>query len=198
MIKLSTEQLERLAERVFQVLKNSEYISFDVQTDERIEDKVLAAILDVLASDSRTEEKLSREAERLVQQQSHIAKASGKSFDSLVDEVKSRLSKSKRVILGDVPERSDALAEKMTEVIWKLDGIDFFVENFKIQNCLARAIHRFRLHDDRLLEAVEKMTTKKTSHSEYSHSWCIAFDKNYQEVLKRIAQRSQAEESSAV
>lgn len=195
MIKLSTEQLERLAERAFEVLKYSGYVSLDPQTDDRIEDKVLSAILDVLADDSRAEEKLSREAERLVQQQSQIAKSSGKSFDSLVDEVKSRLAKSKKIILGDVPERADALAEKMINAIWKLEGVDFFVENFKVQNCLARAIHRFRLNDDRLLDAVEKITTKKTQFQPYSHDWCIAFDKNYHEVLSRIAERSSSEET---
>ncbi len=195
MIKLSTEQLERLAERVFEVLKNSEYVSLDTQSDERVEDKVLSTILDVLADDSRAEERLSRDAERLVLQQSQIAKASGKSFDSLVDEVKSRLSKSKKVILGDVPERSDALAEKMVHVIWKLESVDFFVENFKVQNCMARAIHRFRHNDDRLLDAVEKMTFAKSTHTPYSHAWCLAFDKNFHEVLDRIAQRAKTDET---
>jgi hypothetical protein len=194
MIKLSTEQLERLSGRVFQVLKQSGYVSFDYQTDERVEEKVMNVILDVLVADSNMEDRLVREAERLVQQQNQIAKASGKSFDDLVDEVKTRLAKSKHMILDDTSERSDALAEKMTNALWKIDSVDFFVDNFKVQNCIARAIHRFRLNDDLILEAVEKITSKKSPDIEpYTHEWCISFDKNYNELLDRIAQQKKSE-----
>lgn len=198
MIKLSIEQLERLAGRVFQVLKHADYVSFDYKTDDRVEDKVMNVILDVLVADSNMEDRLIREAERLVQQQNQIAKASGKSFDDLVEEVKSRLAKSKNVILDDTSDRSDALAEKITNALWKIDSVDFFVDNFKVQNCIARAIHRFRINDDLILEAVEKMTSKRCPDVEpYTHEWCIAFDKNYHELLDRIAQQKKSEEVSA-
>lgn len=197
MIKLSTEQLERLAGRVFQVLKQSEYVSFDYQTDDRVEDKVMNVILDVLVADSNMEDRLVREAERLVQQQNQIAKSSGKSFDDLVEEVKARLAKSKHMVLDDTSERSDALAEKMTNALWKIDSVDFFVDNFKVQNCIARAIYRFRMNDDLILEAVEKITSKKSPHAEpYSHEWCVAFDKNYHELLDRIAQQKKSEDTA--
>lgn len=197
MIKLSTEQLERLAGRVFQVLKQSEYVSFDYQTDDRVEDKVMNVILDVLVADSNMEDRLVREAERLVQQQNQIARSSGKSFDDLVEEVKARLAKSKHMVLDDTSERSDALAEKMTNALWKIESVDFFVDNFKVQNCIARAIYRFRMNDDLILEAVEKITSKKSPHAEpYSHEWCVAFDKNYHELLDRIAQQKKSEDTA--
>ena len=116
-MRLSTEQLERLSERVFKVLKASGHVGFDYTADEAVEDRVIDSIMDVLEEDSKTEDRLSREAERLVQQQSHIAKASGKSLDDLVDEVKSRLAKAKRVTLCDGPDRADTLAEKMTAFV---------------------------------------------------------------------------------
>jgi hypothetical protein len=197
-MKLSSEQLERLAERVFKVLKCSGHIELDYDTEERIEEKVIEQITNVLEDDSRTEDRLSREAERLVQQQSQIAKSSGKSYESLVDEVKIRLAKSKRVILGDDPERADSLAEKVVKAIWKIDSLDFFSDDMKVQNCIARAIHRFRLEDDRIIEAVEKIVNKKSGEEPYSHAWCIAYDKCYNEVRQRIANQKSSDESPSM
>ncbi len=195
-MKLSSEQLERLAERVFLVIKGSGHIELDY-SDEKIEEKVLELITQMLEDDSRMEDRLAREAERLVQQQNQIAKSSGKSYESLVDEVKARLAKSKRIVLGDSPERSDALAEKIMKSLWKMDGIDFFSEDFKVQNCIARAIHRFRVEDDRIIDAVEKVTNKKTSEEPYSSAWCLAFDRFHQEVRQRIQNQKNAEETSS-
>jgi hypothetical protein len=61
-MKLSSEQLERLAERVFKVLKVSGYVELDYQTEDRIEEKVIEQMINVLEDDSRTEDRLSREA----------------------------------------------------------------------------------------------------------------------------------------
>lgn len=194
-MRLSSEQLERLSERVFKVLKNSGHVEMDASVDERIEDKVTDQITNILEDDSRMEDRLSREAERLVQQQNHIAKSSGKSFENLVEEVKDRLAKSKRVILGDSPDRADALAEKIVKAIWKIDGVDFFSEDFKVQNCIARSIHRFRIEDDRIIEAVEKIVNKKSGEEPYSHHWCIAFDKYYLDVQARIANQKSSDDS---
>ncbi len=196
-MKLSSEQLERLAERVFKVLKVSGYVELDYQTEDRIEEKVIEQMINVLEDDSRTEDRLSREAERLVQQQSQIAKSSGKSYENLVEEVKSRLAKSKRVILGDTPERSDSLAEKILKAIWKIEAIDFFSEDLKIRNCIARAIHRFRIEDDRIIEAVEKIVNKKSGQEPYTHAWCVAFDRCYSEVRQRIAANQKSSDSSS-
>jgi hypothetical protein len=194
-MKLSSEQIERLSERVFKVLKASGHIELDM-TDERVEEKVMEQIANMLEDDSRMEDRLSREAERLVQQQNQIAKSSGKSFEHLVNEVKARLAKSKRVVLGDTPERADSLAEKMTKSLWKMDGVDFFSEDFKVQNCIARAIYRFRLEDDRIIDAVEKITNKKCEEEPYSHSWCLAFDKYLNEVRLRIENHKKTDESA--
>ena len=192
-MKLSSEQLERLSERVFKVLKCSGHIELD-STDERIEEKVIEQIVNMLEDDTRMEDRLSREAERLVQQQNQIAKSSGKSFEHLVNEVKARLAKSKRVVLGDTPDRADSLAEKITKALWKMDGVDFFSEDFKVQNCIARAINRFRVEDDRIIEAVDKIANKKSTEEPYSHSWCIAFDKFHNEVRQRIENHKKTEE----
>ena len=143
--------------------------------------------MNVLEDDSKTEDRLSREAERLVQQQSHIAKASGKSVEELVNEVKSRLAKSKRVTLGDGPDRADTLAEKVFKAVWKVEGIDFFSEDQKVQNCIARAIHRFRIDDDRVIDAVEKLVSRKVTDEPYTAHWCIAYDKYLNEVRAKIA-----------
>jgi hypothetical protein len=183
-MKLSTEQLERLSERIFKVLKTSGHISLDVEMDERIEERVVDTILSVLEEDSRTEDRLSREAERLVQQQSHIAKSSGKTMEELVDEVKNRL------------ERADTLAEKILRALWKLDGVDFFSEDFKIQNCMARAVYRFRMEDDKIIETVEKIVNKKTTDEPYSSAWCQLFDKYANEVKQRLALKLQQDASS--
>ena len=187
-MKLSTEQLERLAERVFKVLKLSDHVGFDLTEDERAEERVLDTIMSVLEEDTKMEDRLSREAERLVQQQQHIAKASGKSLEELVTEVKDRLAKAKRVTLGDGPDRSDLLAEKVYRAIWKVDGIDFFSEDQKIINCIARAVHRFRSDDDRLIDGVEKLVSKRAEDVEaYSPAWCIQFDKVFSEVRQKLA-----------
>jgi hypothetical protein len=195
-MKLSSEQLTRLSERIYKVLKCSGYVEFDHNLDERVEDKVIDQIIDTLEDDSRMEDRLSREAERLVQSQNQIAKSSGKSFESLVEEVKLRLAKSKRVILTNDPERADSLAEKVVKAIWKLEGVDFFAEDFKVQNCIARAIYRFRMEDERLVEAVEKLVNKKTTEEPYSHKWCLLFDKYFQEVRQRIETQKGSEENS--
>ena len=186
-MRLSSEQLDRLGERIFKVLKGSGHVGLDTETDERAEERVLDAIVSVLEDDARTEDRLSREAERLVQQQQHIAKASGKSLEDLVDEVKSRLAKAKRVTLGDGPDRSDMLAENVFKVIWKVEGIDFFSEDRKVTNCIARAIHRFRHDDDRLIDAVEKVVTKRNPEAEpYSAGWCLSYDKTFAEVRLKL------------
>lgn len=189
-MRLSTEQLERLSERVFKVLKLSGHVGFDYQTDERVEERVLDAMINVLEDDTRMEDRLSREAERLVQTQGDIARSSGKSLEALVDEVKIRLAKSKRVILGDGPERADTLAEKVYKAIWKVDGIDFFAEDQKIQNCIARALYRFRVEDDRLLDATEKIVARRTQEEPYSSGWCLTFDKALVEIKQKIAAAS--------
>jgi len=186
-MRLSTEQLERLSERIFKVLKASGHVGFDYTADEAVEDRVIDSIMDVLEEDSKTEDRLSREAERLVQQQSHIAKASGKSLDDLVDEVKSRLAKAKRVTLGDGPDRADTLAEKVFKAIWTVDGIDFFSEDLKVQNCIARAIYRFRHDDERMIDAVERLADRKTTEERYSAPWCVAYDRYLSEVKQKIA-----------
>jgi hypothetical protein len=186
-MKLSSEQLERLSERVFKVLKNSGYIGLDIQADERIEEKVCDAMLSVLEDDMRMEDKLAKEAERLVQQQSQIARSSGKTFEELVEEVKTRLAKSKRMVLGDGPDRADTLAEKVLRVIWKLEAVDFFAEDSKVQNCIARAIYRFRMEDDRVVDAVEKVVNKRTKEEPYSAMWCLAYDKCFGELKQKIA-----------
>lgn len=191
-MKLSSEQIERLSDRVYQVLNLSGYVDFDNQVDERIEEKTADVINDVISEDSRTEDRLAREAERLVNHQSQIAKSSGKTFEALVEEVKVRLAKSKNFILGEAPERADFLAEKIFKQLWKMDGLDFFADDFKVINCIARAIHRFRIEDDRILEAAEKLTSKKTEEAPYSHAWCLVFDRQYADILKKIAnQRDQ-------
>jgi hypothetical protein len=187
-MRLSTEQLERLTERIFKVLKSSEHVGFDYSSDDRVEERVMDAIMSVLEDDTKTEDRLSREAERLVQQQQHIAKNSGKSLEDLVQEVKERLAKAKRVTLGDGPERSDLLAEKVFRAVWKIDGIDFFSEDQKVINCIARAVHRFRHDDDRLIDAVEKIATRRAVEAEaYSPAWCLAYDKAFTEVRNKLA-----------
>jgi hypothetical protein len=192
-MRLSTEQLERLSERVFKVLKGSGHVGFDHSADERVDERVVDAMMSVLEDDSKTEDRLSREAERLVQQQQHIAKNSGKSLEDLVQEVKERLAKAKRVTLGDGPDRSDMLAEKVFRAIWKIDGIDFFSEDQKVINCIARAIHRFRQDDDRLLDAVEKIVSRRANDMEaYSNAWCLAYDKTLNEVRAKLAAAGQA------
>lgn len=195
-MRLSTEQLERLSERVFKVLKASGHVGFDYTADERVEERVLDGIMSVLEDDTKTEDRLSREAERLVQQQQHIAKNSGKSLEELVQEVKERLAKAKRVTLGDGPERSDLLAEKVFRSIWKVDGIDFFADDQKVINCIARAIHRFRHDDDRLIDAVEKIVGRRATEAEaYSPAWCLAYDKTFTEVRAKLAAANQAGKS---
>jgi len=185
-MKLSTEQLERLSERVFKVLKASGHLMFDARIDERIEDTVVDTILSVLEDDSKIEDRLSREAERLVHQQEQIAKASGRSLDDLVEQVKLRLARSKKIILGDGPDRSDSLAEKIFKALWLLEGLDFVSEDVKIQNCIARALHRFRHEDERILNAVEKLVSRKTVDEAYTPTWCIAFDRYFQEVRQKL------------
>ncbi|MBM3381157.1 MAG: DUF507 family protein [Betaproteobacteria bacterium] len=186
-MRLSTEQLQRLSERVFKVLKASGHVGFDYSTDETVEDRVFESIMDVLEDDAKTEDRLSREAERLVQQQSHIAKASGKSLDDLVDEVKSRLAKAKRVTLGDGPDRADTLAEKVFKAIWNVEGIDFFSDDNKVQNCIARSIHRFRHDDERMIDAVERLADRKTNEERYTAPWCLAYDRYLSEVKQKLA-----------
>ena len=101
--------------------------------------------------------------------------------------MKSRLAKAKRVTLGDGPDRSDMLAEKVFKVIWKVEGIDFFSEDRKVTNCIARAIHRFRHDDDRLIDAVEKVVTKRNPEAEpYSAGWCLSYDKTFAEVRLKL------------
>ena len=195
-MKLSTEQLARLSERVFKVLKASGHISLDASADEKIEERTTETILNVLEDDARTEDKLLREAERLVEGQSHIAKSSGKTMEDLVEEVKIRLAKSKNIVLGDGPERADTLAEKVLKALWKLDGLDFFVEDMKIQNCIARALYRFRMEDDRVVDTVEKIVNKKSGEPVYSPAWCQAFDRCCSEVKKKLAERMSEEFSS--
>jgi hypothetical protein len=186
-MRLSTEQLQRLSERVFKVLKASGHVGFDYSIDETVEDRVFESIMDVLEDDAKTEDRLSREAERLVQQQSHIAKASGKSLDDLVDEVKSRLAKAKRVTLGDGPDRADTLAEKVFKAIWNVEGIDFFSDDTKVQNCIARAIHRFRHDDERMIDTVERLADRKTNEERYTAPWCLAYDRYLSEVKQKLA-----------
>jgi hypothetical protein len=187
-MKLSSEQLERLAERVFQVLRASGHMGFDSDAEaDASSERCVEAIHGVFEDDSRMEDRLSREAERLVQQQHQVAKGSSKSLDELVTEVKTRLARSKRVELGDGPERADSLAEKVLKGIWRVEGIDFFSEDNKIQNCIARAIYRFRMDDERVLDAVEKITSKRTEAASYSHDWCLMFDKCLSEVRGKIA-----------
>jgi hypothetical protein len=196
-MRLSTEQLERLAERIFKVLKLSEYVGFDYTVDERVEDRVVDAIITTLEDDAKMEDRLSREAERLVSMQSHIAKSSGRSMDELVDEVKNRLARSKRVVLGDGPERADTLAEKVFRNVWKIEGIDFFSDDRKIQNCIGRSIFRFRHEDDRLIEALEKLTSKKCDSEAFSASWCQVFDKNLHELRSKLQESKRARDTAA-
>ncbi len=186
-MRLSTEQLERLSDRVFRVLKASGHIGLDYIVDERVEERMLDTIMNILEDDSKTEDRLSREADRLVQQQIHIAKASGKTHEELVDEVKSRLAKSKRVTLGDGPDRADELAEKVFKAICRVDAFDFFSEEHKVQNCIARAINRFRIEDDRIVDAVEKLVSRKVTDEPYTGPWCLAYDKYFSEVKLKIA-----------
>lgn len=186
-MKLSSDQIERLSERVFKVLKGSGHVSFDYAVDERIEEHVVETIANALEDDSRMEDRLSREAERLVQNQAQIAKESGKSFEGLVEEVKIRLAKSKKILLGDGPEKADALGEKVFKAIWKVDGIDFFSEDQKVENCLARAIYRFRVEDDRIVESIERMVSRKSEEEPYSPKWCVIYDRFFTEVRARIA-----------
>ena len=194
-MRLSTEQLERLAERIFKVLKMSDHVAFDYTVDERVEERVIDAIVTTLEDDAKMEDRLSREAERLVNMQSHIAKSSGRSLDDLVEEVKNRLARSKRVVLGDGPDRADTLAEKVFRNIWKIEGIDFFSEDRKIQNCIAHSVFRFRQEDDRLLEALEKLTSKKSDSEAFSASWCQAYDKNLVELRSKLQEAKKLRES---
>lgn len=191
-MKLSNDQIERLAERVFKVLKASQYIGFDYESEERIEDRVLETIANVLEDDARMEDRLSREAEKLVQQQQHIAKSSGKSFEELVEEVKTRLAKSKKILLGDGPDKADSLGEKVFKALWKLDGVDFFADDQKVENCIARAINRFRVEDDRVVESIEKLLSRKSEDEPYSPKWCVAYDRYFHEIKQRLATNAKA------
>ncbi len=196
-MRLSSEQLERLAERIFKVLKLSNHVSFDYEVDERVEDRVIDTIANTLEDDAKMEDRLSREAERLVNQQSHIAKSSGRSMDDLVDEVKNRLARSKRVILGDGPDRADTVGEKIFRNIWKIEGIDFYSEDRKVQNCLARSLYRFRLEDDRLIEALESLTTKKSEAEPFSPAWCVLYDKHLAELRGKLAEAKKSQSAAA-
>jgi hypothetical protein len=187
-MRLSTEQLERLAERIFKVLKLSEHVSFDYSVDERVEDRVVEAIMTTLEDDAKMEDRLSREAERLVNMQGQIARSSGRSMDELVDEVKARLARSKKVVLGDGPDRADTLAEKVYRNIWKVEGIDFFSDDRKIFSCLGKSIFRFRHEDDRLIEALEKLTSRKTEAEPYSQAWCQIYDRHMSELKTKLGE----------
>ena len=196
-MKLSTEQIERLSDRIFRVLKASGHIGLDYTVDERAEDHAVEAIVNILDDDIKMEDRLSREADRLVSQQNQIAKSSGRSHEDLVNEVKMRLAKSKRVTLGEGPDRSDELAEKVFKSLCRIDAFDFFSEEQKVQNCIARAIHRFRIEDDRIVDAVEKVVGRRTTEEPYTAAWCLAYDKCFTEVKIKLASQS-AEKSAAL
>jgi hypothetical protein len=189
-MKLSSHQLERLADRVFRVLKLSGYLELDPSVDERVEERALDCILGVLEDDARTEDRLSREAERLVEQQKQIVSQSERPREELIQEVKARLARSKRVLLDDGPDRADAIAEKVLRALWRVDGVDFFAEDVKVRNCIGKAIYRFRLEDDRIVDAVERLVSRKTQDEAYSPKWCQVFDRYIGEARDRIlAQR---------
>ena len=186
-MKLSIEQLERLANRIFRVIKASQHIVLDEKNDPLVHENIKNTILSDLEDDYHTEERLTRSAERLVQEQQAILKDSKFSPEELVNQVKARLAKSKEIILGDGPERSDSLAEKITASLWKIDSVDFASSHQKVQNCIARAIHRFRKQDDRVLNAVEKFVSERSPEiPEYSHEWCILFDRYFKEITLKM------------
>ena len=185
-MRLSTEQLERLSERVFQVLKASGHVAFDYEADDKVEEKVLESIMTSLEADTKTEERLARDAERLVTQQQQIARDSGKPMEQLISEVMERLAKSKKIVLGDGPERADNLAEKIFKSIWNIEGIDFFSDDRKIQNCIAHALYRFRHEDERILDAVENLVNHKISEPPFSPPWCLQFDRFMNELRQKL------------
>ena len=185
-MRLSTEQLERLSERVFQVLKASGHVAFDYEADEKVEERVVEGIISALEDDAKLEERLSRDAERLVTQQQQIARASGKPMDQLISEVMERLAKSKKIVLGDGPERADNLAAKIFKVIWNIEGIDFFSDDRKVQNCIAHALFRFRHEDERIIDAVENLVNHKVSEPPFSPQWCLQFDRFMAELKQKL------------
>ncbi len=189
-MKLSSNQLERVAERVFLVLNASGYIQVDTSVDERAEERVRDAIFNSLEDDSRAEDRLAREAERLVDQQREIASLSSRPREELVEEVKARLAKAKRVSLDDGPERADLIAEKMFRSLWRLDSLEFFAEDSKVQNCLARAIYRFRVEDDRIVDAIFRLVARKSTDEPYTPKWCQSYDRYFAEARTRLAQKS--------
>ena len=199
-MRLSSEQLERLSERIFSVLKASGYVDFLYDEEPDLDERVVLEILKVLEDDSRMEDRLSREAERLVQQQGSIARSSTKSVEQLVEEVKLRLAKSKKVIIDDGPERADTVAELIFKKLWTIDALDFFEADRKVINSIAHAVYRFRNEDDRILDAVETLVNKKLPDATpYSKEWCIAFERYHSQVLKKIESKraeSSTEEAS--
>lgn len=188
-MKLSSNQLERVAERVFNVLSASGYIQIDTASDERAEERVRDAIYSSLEDDSRAEDRLAREAERLVDQQREIASVSSRPREELVQEVKARLAKSKRISLDDGPERADLIAEKMFRTLWKVDALEFFADDAKVQNCLARAVYRFRVEDDRIVDAISRLVARKVTEEPFSPKWCQVYDRYFAEARTRLAQK---------
>ncbi len=188
-MKLSSNQLERIADRILRVLKLSGYVELDASIDERVDERVVDAILNVLEDDSRTEDRLSREAERLVDQQKDVVSKSDRPREELVQEVKARLAKSKRVMLDEGPERADLIAEKMLKALWRVEALEFFGEDRKIQNCLAHAIYRFRMEDDRIVDAIERLVSRKVQEEAYSPKWCQMYDRYFAEARLRMEQK---------
>ncbi len=188
-MRLSTEQLERLSERVTKVLLASGHAALDTPEDGATEARLVEVVMNVLEDDAKTEDRLSREAERLVSQARQLPRASG--MADLVNEVKLRLAKAKRITLGDGPERADDLAEKVFRAIWQLDGIDFFSDDRRVRNCIGHAIYRFRMEDEKIVEAVEKLATKRAKEDPYTAAWCAVYDKVLGEVRQKLAAAAQ-------
>ena len=94
MMKLSTSQIQRLAEKVLQQWKSQNLITFKV--DEKV---VLQTLKDTLTNDFRREEELDREVftmiEKIIEEHGDQSMQRGKMFPML----KQKLAKERKIVI---------------------------------------------------------------------------------------------------
>ncbi len=178
-MNITFSQIPRLGEKIYKDLLKAEYIV----VEENADDVVVNLIMNILHQDLKLEERITREAKKMLEAQRRLADESDETDAQLLQDIKNNIARNREVVITSGKERAEVQTNKIIKALWKVDELDFYVDDKTLRKSIFGSIQLFIAEEDGILAQAHAFIKKHYANLEpYSDEWYVMFDKALMEL----------------
>ncbi len=181
-MNITMDQISKVSEKVFADLQKAECI----YVEEGGEDAVINLIMNVFHSDLSMEKRVTRDARRYLEEKKGLADQTNSTEKELLEDIKKTIARNKDYVITNGKERSESQTNKIIKALWRLDEIDFYVDDNFLRKQIFASIQMFIAAENGFLDEVTQILSKQYSNlTPHSEEWNVMFEKISLELRSR-------------